>query len=115
MYDTFVYTAFLRIRNRQILLEDIVDIERSEITRLLIALWDILCRAIEKYNLYFDIMVSAEKKYLMPAFRKLDIFLTPLIGTRFEERMRGVISDIFELFPDYLGLSILRTEDRAFH
>lgn len=113
LYDTFVYTSFLNIRNRQILLEDIVDIERTEITRLLVALWDILCRVIENYDIYLSIMTRIDEDYLIPTIETVERILSPLIGTRFEENMRMVMNEGADMYTDW-DLSVLRAEDGYF-
>lgn len=113
LYDTFVYTSFLNIRNRQILLEDIVDIERTEVTRLLVALWDILCRVIENYDIYLSIMTRIDEDYLIPTLETVEGILSPLIGTRFEENMRIVMNEGADMYTDW-DLSVLRAEDGYF-
>lgn len=113
LYDTFVYTSFLNIRNRQILLEDIVDIERAEITRLLVALWDILCRVIENYDIYLSLMTRIDAEYLIPTIETVEAILRPLIGTRFEENMRMVMNEGADMYTDW-DLSVLRAEDGYF-
>lgn len=113
LYDTFVYTSFLNMRNRQILLEEMIDIERNEITRLLVALWDVLCRVIENYDGYLDIMMRIEHEYLSPTGAEVNRLLNPHIGTRFEERMRMLMEEGIDAYPD-MNLSVLRAEDSRF-
>lgn len=91
-----------------------MDIERAEITRLLVALWDILCRVIEKYDIYLNSMKRIEHEFLLPTIVSVEQILSPLIGTRFEESMRMLMNEGFELFPNYSSLSILRAEDDLF-
>lgn len=91
-----------------------MDIERAEITRLLIALWDILCRVIEKYDLYLGAIKKIEEEFLIPTMESVENILSPLIGTRFEERMRMLMNEGFELFPNYSISSVLRAEDENF-
>ncbi|OJJ80777.1 uncharacterized protein ASPGLDRAFT_93131, partial [Aspergillus glaucus CBS 516.65] len=72
LYDNFVYTSFLNTRNRQLLLEDIVNIERNEVTRILVALWDILCRVIEGYDRYLNLMEGIGIEYLDPLIEQIE-------------------------------------------
>ncbi|OJJ47078.1 hypothetical protein ASPZODRAFT_166327 [Penicilliopsis zonata CBS 506.65] len=72
LYDEYVYTGFLRTSNRQLVLEDEeVNVDRSEVSRLLIALWDILNRVIENYELYVKSMKEMKAQFFAPALDTL--------------------------------------------
>ncbi|KAL2014456.1 hypothetical protein VTN00DRAFT_1981 [Thermoascus crustaceus] len=71
LYDAYVYNSFLQIRNRQIIVEDDPDVVRLELSRLLIALWDILNRVIENYEAYIAKMKDMKRRYFEPAMQQL--------------------------------------------
>ncbi|KAE8354108.1 hypothetical protein BDV28DRAFT_164451 [Aspergillus coremiiformis] len=71
LYDTYVYSSFLNIRNRQILREDKVHLERDNLTRLLIAGWDVLNRAIENYNEIITISNDLKNRFVEPIMDRL--------------------------------------------
>lgn len=71
LYDAYVYNSFLYIRNRQIIIEDDPDVVRLELSRLLIALWDILNRVIENYEAYIFKMKDMKHRYFEPAMKQL--------------------------------------------
>ncbi|KAL2002593.1 hypothetical protein VTN02DRAFT_6447 [Thermoascus thermophilus] len=71
LYDAYVYNSFLYIRNRQIIIEDNPDVVRLELSRLLIALWDILNRVIENYEAYIIKMKDIRHRYFEPAMNQL--------------------------------------------
>ena len=109
LYDTFVYTSFLNMRNRQLLLEEIIDIGRDEITRLLVALWDILCRVIENYDRYLRIMNRIGTEYMGPVIDEVDRISIPYWGTRWEEQLKTQLEEGFDRYSD-ADLSVLRPE-----
>lgn len=98
------------MRNRQMLLEEIVDIERNEITRLLVALWDILCRAIENYDRYMVIMGRIGSEYLGPVMDEVERALYPRRGMRWEQEFRMQLDQELEQYTE-VDLSVLRPED----
>ncbi|KJK61870.1 hypothetical protein P875_00086620 [Aspergillus parasiticus SU-1] len=71
LYDAYVYGDFLDIRNRQILQEEGFHIERDNLTRLLIAGWDILNRAIENYNEIITINLDIKSRFIDPVMERL--------------------------------------------
>ncbi|KAJ5263849.1 hypothetical protein N7478_011454 [Penicillium angulare] len=52
LYDEWVHNDFLRLRNAQIVQEAPLDNNRLHLTRTLHAIWDVLSRAIENYDIY---------------------------------------------------------------
>jgi hypothetical protein len=70
-YDTYIYNTFLNIRNRQIIAEDDLHEERLELSRVLIAVWDILNRVIENYEAYVMAMKDVKRRYIGPAMESL--------------------------------------------
>ena len=71
LYDTYVYSDFLNIRNRQILREEGLHIERDNLARLLIAGWDVLSRAIENYNEIITINLDLKSCFVDPIMDRL--------------------------------------------
>ncbi|KNG86470.1 hypothetical protein ANOM_005053 [Aspergillus nomiae NRRL 13137] len=71
LYDTYVYSDFLNIRNRQILREEGLHIERDNLARLLIAGWDVLSRAIENYNEIITINLDLKSRFVDPIMDRL--------------------------------------------
>ncbi|KAE8375989.1 hypothetical protein BDV26DRAFT_294507 [Aspergillus bertholletiae] len=71
LYDTYVYSNFLNTRNRQILREDGFHIERDNLTRLLIAGWDVLSRTIENYNEVITINIDIKSRFVDPIMERL--------------------------------------------
>lgn len=66
-----MHTTFLRLRNRQILLEDAPDPKRLVLSRYLFAIWDILTRCIENYALYTQATTEIREQYLAPTMEQL--------------------------------------------
>ncbi|KAJ5320607.1 hypothetical protein PENANT_c033G01675 [Penicillium antarcticum] len=66
-YETWVHTTFLRLRNHQILVEDIPVLARIDLSRRIIAVWDVLSRCIENYSLYTWATRTIRTKYFAPA------------------------------------------------
>ncbi|KAE8408954.1 hypothetical protein BDV37DRAFT_294523 [Aspergillus pseudonomiae] len=71
LYDTYVYSDFLNIRNRQILREEGLHIERDNLARLLIAGWDVLSRAIENYSEIITINLDLKSCFVDPIMDRL--------------------------------------------
>ncbi|KAA8646903.1 hypothetical protein EYZ11_012616 [Aspergillus tanneri] len=71
-YDSHVYTDFLNIYNYQALHDDALFVERMELSRLLIAMWDVLNRTIENYNLVILINFDIKSQSVGPALAELD-------------------------------------------
>ncbi|KAE8137885.1 hypothetical protein BDV38DRAFT_282498 [Aspergillus pseudotamarii] len=71
LYDAYVYSDFLNIRNRQVLLEDGLHVERDNLTRLLIAGWDVLNRTIENYNEIITINLDLKGRFVDPIMERL--------------------------------------------
>ncbi|ODM14560.1 hypothetical protein SI65_10046 [Aspergillus cristatus] len=113
LYDNFVYTSFLNTRNRQLLLEDIVNIERNEVTRILVALWDILCRVIEGYDRYLNLMETIGVEYLDPLIEQIEHYLHPIRGSEKERDIRKQLDEGFDRYRE-ANLSTLRPEDGFF-
>lgn len=113
LFDTFIYTCFLNRWSAGVLLEDIIDIERDEISGLLIGLWDVLCRVIENYDRYLSIKGSIDEDYIFPAGREVNSLLDLHIGTRYEERMRIMMEEGLDSYEN-TDLSVLRREDGLF-
>lgn len=95
------------------LLEKMVDIERSEVTRILVALWDILCRVIEGYDRYLNLMERVGSEYLDPVIDQIERCLYPMRGTPRERCIRMQLEEGFDRYTE-ASLSILRPED-TFH
>ncbi|KAJ5756945.1 uncharacterized protein N7511_007127 [Penicillium nucicola] len=66
-YESWVHAAFLRQRNHQILVEDIPIVARIDLSRRIIAVWDVLTRCIENYSLYTWASRTIRSKYFAPA------------------------------------------------
>jgi hypothetical protein len=66
-----VYSNFLSIRNRQILQENRPNITRANLTRLLIAGWDVLVRSIENYNETITINNDLKNRFVEPVMQRL--------------------------------------------
>ncbi|KAE8394529.1 hypothetical protein BDV23DRAFT_179680 [Aspergillus alliaceus] len=71
LYDTFVYSSFLNVRNRQILHEDKPHTDRDRLARLLIAGWDVLSRAIENYSEIITINSDLKNRFVEPIMERL--------------------------------------------
>lgn len=92
------------------LLEDIVDIERNEVTRILVALWDILCRVIEGYDRYLNLMEGIGIEYLDPLIEQIEQYLHPIRGSERERCIRAQLDEGFDRYTE-ANISILRPED----
>jgi hypothetical protein len=66
-----VHTTFLRLRNRQILREDIPNTDRMDLSRHLLAIWDVLTRCIDNYAIYTFTTCDIRDRYLAPAMKEL--------------------------------------------
>lgn len=95
------------------MLEDIIDIERDEISGLLIGLWDVLCRVIENYDRYLSIKGRIDEEYIFPTRHEVNSLLDLYIGTRYEERMRMMMEEGLDSYEN-TDLSVLRREDGLF-
>lgn len=62
---------FLVIYNRRIVQEDLPPAEMLQLSRNLIAMWDVLNRGIGNYGLYVDMMVSIRDRYFVPVTKEL--------------------------------------------
>lgn len=71
LYDAYVYSRFVRIRNRQIITESGLGPERLELSRLVIAIWDILNRIIENYAAHVHAMREMKRRFFAPAMEEL--------------------------------------------
>jgi hypothetical protein len=67
VYEAWVHNTFLRQRNRQILAEDIPVPGRIDLSRRIIAIWDVLTRCIENYSLYTWATRTIRANYFAPA------------------------------------------------
>lgn len=70
VYDSYIYTMFLRIYNRQIVQETIPP-PGNQLSRHLIGLWDVLNRSIENYELYVNMMVDMRDTFFGPVMEEL--------------------------------------------
>ncbi|KAF7595278.1 hypothetical protein BBP40_006778 [Aspergillus hancockii] len=71
LYDVYVYSKFLSLRNRQIIREGRPNIKRDSLTRLLIAGWDVLNRTIENYNETITINHDLKSRFVEPVMQRL--------------------------------------------
>ncbi|KAJ5081308.1 hypothetical protein NUU61_009572 [Penicillium alfredii] len=71
LYEGWVHTAFLHRRNRQILQEEKPNPDRLELSRFLLAIWDVMTRCIENYAVYTSTTRDIREKYFTPALQQL--------------------------------------------
>ncbi|CAG8019065.1 unnamed protein product [Penicillium olsonii] len=79
LYEEWVHTPFLHLRNRQTLTEETLRLDRAELSRHVIAIWDIVSRCVESYDTYIWGTTTIRNEY----------FATPVVN------LNGV-SDIWE-------------------
>lgn len=66
-----MHTTFLRLRNRQILREDIPNTDRMDLSRHLLAIWDVMTRCIDNYSIYTFTTCDIRDRYLEPTMKDL--------------------------------------------
>ncbi|KAJ5610176.1 hypothetical protein N7510_006895 [Penicillium lagena] len=71
LYEAWVHTTFLRLRNRQILREDIPNTDRMDLSRHLLAIWDVMTRCIDNYSIYTFTTCDIRDRYLEPTMKDL--------------------------------------------
>ncbi|CAG8283667.1 unnamed protein product [Penicillium salamii] len=73
LFDEWVHTPFLRLRNHQILVEQTSCLAREELSRQIIAIWDITSRCIESYATYTWGTVTIRDEFFAPSVDKLNM------------------------------------------
>ncbi|CAG8946659.1 unnamed protein product [Penicillium salamii] len=73
LFDEWVHTPFLRLRNHQILAEQTSCLAREELSRHIIAIWDITSRCIESYATYTWGTMAIRDEFFAPSVDKLNM------------------------------------------
>ncbi|KAJ5321983.1 hypothetical protein MYU51_002677 [Penicillium brevicompactum] len=72
LYEEWVHTPFLRLRNRQILNEQTSCPARAELSRQIIAIWDVVSRCIESYETYIWATMNIREEFFVPTMEALN-------------------------------------------
>ncbi|GIK03913.1 hypothetical protein Aspvir_007988 [Aspergillus viridinutans] len=72
LYDTVIYTRFLTMRfNGKLILEEILNKQRAELSQLLGSLWDIHNHVIENYQKIINCMVHMKRNIVAPVYEEI--------------------------------------------
>ncbi|GFF89103.1 hypothetical protein IFM53868_05725 [Aspergillus udagawae] len=72
LYDTVIYTRFLTMRfNGKLILEEILNQQRAELSQLLGSLWDIHNHVIENYQKIINCMVHMKRNIVSPVYEEM--------------------------------------------
>ena len=71
LFEEWVHTPFLRLRNRQILSEETASLARTELSRHVIAIWDVISRCIENYGAYTWATLKIREEFFAPTMDHL--------------------------------------------
>ncbi|KAF7122084.1 hypothetical protein CNMCM5793_000039 [Aspergillus hiratsukae] len=72
LYDTVIYTRFLTMRfNGKLILEELLNKQRAELSQLLGSLWDIHSHVIENYQKIINCMVHMKQNIVAPVYEEM--------------------------------------------
>ncbi|EAW19635.1 uncharacterized protein NFIA_027090 [Aspergillus fischeri NRRL 181] len=72
LYDTVIYTRFLTMRfNGELILEEILNKQRAQLSQLLGSLWDIHNHVIENYQKIINCMVHMKRNIVAPIYEEM--------------------------------------------
>ncbi|RHZ61108.1 hypothetical protein CDV55_105907 [Aspergillus turcosus] len=72
LYDTVIYTRFLTMRfNGKLILEELLNKQRAELSQLLGSLWDIHNHVIENYQKIINCMVHMKRDIVAPVYEEM--------------------------------------------
>ncbi|PYH30996.1 uncharacterized protein BO87DRAFT_399965 [Aspergillus neoniger CBS 115656] len=70
-FDAYIYTDFMNDYQRQLPVKENWNPVRVEMTRALIAVWDLINRAIESYDAIIRVTVDIKERYTEPNYREM--------------------------------------------
>ncbi|GLB09554.1 hypothetical protein AtubIFM57258_005477 [Aspergillus tubingensis] len=70
-FDAYIYTDFMNDYQRQLPVKENWNPVRVEMTRALIAVWDLINRAIESYDAIIRVTVDIKERYTEPHYREM--------------------------------------------
>ncbi|KAL7650188.1 hypothetical protein ACMYSQ_011990 [Aspergillus niger] len=88
-FDAYLYTDFIRDYQRQLPVEENWNPVRVEMTRALIAVWDLINRAIESYDAIIKVTMDIKGKYTEPHFREMQEAPQIWINAMLEHHIEG--------------------------
>lgn len=72
LYDTVIYTRFLTLRfNGELIIEEILNKQRAQLSQLLGSLWDIHNHVIENYQKIINCMVHMKRNIVAPVYEEM--------------------------------------------